>query len=206
MLCASGDLGVDHIQAFGRRIRQRPQRRQPSHHAEPVRPHPKPQSSNHSPELSEQMMDQNHRHQIVIQYLMYHLTCPATERAKYSSSFRTRIQKSNQLPAILLMKAVILESYFHLFQPKGRLSFVPLRNRFDFPHASSFQIVDQLQIMSNSIQKNKDSIQMNYFHVNTTQKMAPSIYKDHSTALCSIQDNHPCHYMCMNHQGILATH
>jgi len=109
------------------------------------------ESSNHSQKLYEQMTDQNHQHQILIQHLMYHLTCPATERAKYSSSFRTRIQKSNQLPAILLMKAVILESYFHLFQPKGRLSFVPLRNRFDFPHASSFQIVDQLQIMSNSI-------------------------------------------------------
>jgi len=33
-----------------------------------------------------------------------------------------------------------------------------------------------------------------------------SIYKDHSMALCSIQGNHPCHYMCMNHQGIMATH
>jgi hypothetical protein len=36
--------------------------------------------------------------------------------------------------------------------------------------------------------------------------MAPSICKDHSKALCLIQDNHPYRCMCMNHQGTLATH
>lgn len=36
-------------------------------------------------------------------------------------------------------------------------------------------------------------------------KMAPSVYKDHSMAPCLTQDNRPGHYMCMNHQEILAT-
>jgi hypothetical protein len=41
------------------------------------------ESGNHSQQLFGQMMtDQNHQHQILIQRLMYHQTCPATRREK----------------------------------------------------------------------------------------------------------------------------
>lgn len=43
------------------------------------------ESGNHSQKLFERMMGQNHQCQILIQHLMYHLTCPATEREKYIS-------------------------------------------------------------------------------------------------------------------------
>jgi hypothetical protein len=52
------------------------------------------------------------------------------------------------------MKAVILECYFHLFKPKERAAyFFPLTNSFEFPHASSFQIVVQVQIIYLSIHR-----------------------------------------------------
>jgi hypothetical protein len=52
------------------------------------------------------------------------------------------------------MKVVNLECYFHLFQPNGRAAnFFPLANRFDFPHASSFQLVDQLQIIYQAVHR-----------------------------------------------------
>ena len=56
-------------------------------------PH-EPESSNHSLKLYEQMMDQNHQHRILIQHLMYRLTCPATERGKYCSSLEQESRKA----------------------------------------------------------------------------------------------------------------
>ena len=52
------------------------------------------ESSNNSPKLSKEMMDQNHQHQIPIQHLMYHLTCPATEIGKYRSSLEQESRKA----------------------------------------------------------------------------------------------------------------
>jgi hypothetical protein len=55
------------------------------------------ESSNNSPKLSEEMMDQNHQHQIPIQHLMYHLTCSATEIGKYRSSLEKESRKAINL-------------------------------------------------------------------------------------------------------------
>jgi hypothetical protein len=68
------------------------------------------ESGNHSRHLFGQMMtDQNHQHQILIQRLMYHQTCPATRRENFSLG-----QKIENLCMLTQMKNL----YLQLFQPK----------------------------------------------------------------------------------------